>query len=329
MDASFYKELTTTRHIKYRYFAAPGDATLPTLFFLHGFPSTSYDWRHQVAFFRAQGYAVIAPDLLGHGGTFRPSDPMYYKYSAMSSDLIEILDAEHVDKAIAIGHDWGSTMTARLASYYPDRFSGFAFLAVGYAPTFEGFDYEAVMAQIKQALGYETYGYWQFFGEDNADQVIKAHIDSFISIIFPTDPEVWKTDLCPRGGIKAWLLADKTTPLPSYLTEEDKAIITKSWLSGGLGGALNWYRTLLTGINPEDDKKINSERHVLRHPAFFGACKKDYVCTPALALAAMEPACPNMTVREFNTGHWVQLEAAAELNAALLAWITGILQARL
>lgn len=44
--------------------------------------------------------------------------------------------------------------------------------------------------------------------------------DSFFSIIWPRDPQVWKTHFCPEGAVKAWLLADTQTPLVSYLTEE-------------------------------------------------------------------------------------------------------------
>ena len=55
----------------------------------------------------------------------------------------------------------GSILTSRLASYYPERFKAYAFVAVGYSPTSAGFDYETALTMIKQAVGYETYGYWE------------------------------------------------------------------------------------------------------------------------------------------------------------------------
>lgn len=55
----------------------------------------------------------------------------------------------------------GSVLVSRLASYYPERFKAYAFLAIGYSATFAGFEYEAFLASIKQAVGYETYGYWE------------------------------------------------------------------------------------------------------------------------------------------------------------------------
>lgn len=106
MDESSYKTVTTKRGIKYSYYYSAGDASKPTLLFVHGFPSTSYDWRNQVAFFESGGYTIVAPDMLGYGGTDKPTETALYKHRAMCADVIDILDAENVDKVIAIGHDW-------------------------------------------------------------------------------------------------------------------------------------------------------------------------------------------------------------------------------
>ena len=76
------------------------------MFFCHGFPGTARDWRYIVPFFKEKGYGIIAPDMIGYGGTDKPADPTQYVSSLVTRDLVDIMDAEHVDKAIAIGHDW-------------------------------------------------------------------------------------------------------------------------------------------------------------------------------------------------------------------------------
>lgn len=106
MDSSFYRDLTTTRGLKYHYYFSAAHDSKPTLLFLHGFPSTSFDWRKQVPFFKERGFGLIVPDLLGYGGTDKPTDVKDYKYSAMSADMIDIMNAENVEKVVAIGHDW-------------------------------------------------------------------------------------------------------------------------------------------------------------------------------------------------------------------------------
>ena len=59
-----------------------------------------------MSFFKDKGFGLLVPDMLGYGGTDKPQDPTSYKQSDMATDLIDILNAETVDKVIAIGHDW-------------------------------------------------------------------------------------------------------------------------------------------------------------------------------------------------------------------------------
>ncbi|KAH9929177.1 Alpha/Beta hydrolase protein [Fomitopsis serialis] len=340
MERSQYKTVTTKRGLKYSYASIPAEGTpRDTLLFVHGFPSTSYDWRNQVDSFKKAGFALIVPDLLGTGETDKPTDAALFKFSAMAADVVDILDAENVGEVIVIGHDWGSVLASRLASYYPERFKAYAFFAVGYSPTSADFDYEAVLALIKQFIGYETYGYWQFFCEDGADKVIEDHLESFVSLLYPSDPAIWKTDMGPRGTAKAWLLSDKKTPLPSYLRDEVKILwylpaiccsplyqdvkhITDLIKKYGIRSSLNWYKSYIDGI-AEEDKGIPAANQTITKPVLYGACQKDFVCTPGLFVPTMQKVCTNLTIKEYDTGHWVQLEATEKVNADLLEWIDG------
>jgi len=105
-NPTLFKDLNVTRGLNYHYYASPAEAGKPTLLFLHGFPSTSFDWRHQVSFFQEKGYGLLVPDMLGCGSTAKPSDPQLYASSLVTKDIIDILDAENVDRAVVIGHDW-------------------------------------------------------------------------------------------------------------------------------------------------------------------------------------------------------------------------------
>lgn len=48
---------------------------------------------------------MLAPDMLGYGGTDKPTDPAAYVPSLLTKDVIDILDAEKLDKVVSIGHD--------------------------------------------------------------------------------------------------------------------------------------------------------------------------------------------------------------------------------
>jgi hypothetical protein len=60
-----------------------------------------------------------------------------------------------------------------------------------------------------------------------------AQWDSYLSLIFPADPASWKRDLAPIGAMKAWLEADRQSPLPAYL-DAAKQRITDAAHAGGL-----------------------------------------------------------------------------------------------
>lgn len=54
----------------------------------------------------------------------------------------------------------GSAVVSRLHNYYPDRFSAFAFLSVGYYPPQPDFNVTLANESTKKELGYEQWGYW-------------------------------------------------------------------------------------------------------------------------------------------------------------------------
>ena len=76
-----------------------------TVLFLHGFPSSSYDWRHQFDYFSSRGYGIIAPDLLGYGGTDKPADAKVYTLKTQASEIIDLLDCADVGTVLSVGHD--------------------------------------------------------------------------------------------------------------------------------------------------------------------------------------------------------------------------------
>ncbi|KAG5636837.1 hypothetical protein H0H81_006664 [Sphagnurus paluster] len=321
MDSSLYKFVVTRRQLKYNYYHAAPATGKPVLLFLHGFPNTSNDWRHQVTFFKDRGFGLIVPDMLGYGGTDKPIDYTEYRLSAIAHDIIDILDAEKVDKAIAIGHDWGSIVVSRLANYYPDRFLGFGFLAGGYsAPSSAKFEESIIL--VNKLIGRELLGYWLFFNEDDAHKILEKNFDSFYSIVVPEDPALWVSNLSPTGALKAWVEEDKRTAVLSCLTEEEVRYHKQALLQGGLQAPLNWYRARVRSLDAEDNKDVTPENIFIHKPVFFGAATHDM---PALGKASCEKFAKGpLTINEFNASHWLMWEKKEEVNEKLLEWIQGL-----
>jgi pimeloyl-ACP methyl ester carboxylesterase len=103
---SLSSKFTTSRNLTYNYIHIPPSQNGNYLLFLHGFPSSSHDWRLQISYFSMKSYGIVAPDCLGYGGTSKPLDTQAYKGKAMSDDIAEILKHEEIEKVIGIGHDW-------------------------------------------------------------------------------------------------------------------------------------------------------------------------------------------------------------------------------
>lgn len=69
---------------------------------------------------------------------------------------------------------------------------------------------------------------------------------------------------------------------------------------------------------------VPQAQHIVQKPVFFGAAKSDYVALAAIGKFNTSQLCPNATVREFDTGHWVTWEAKDEVNKELLSWIQAL-----
>ena len=146
----------------------------PTLLLLHGYPSSSYGWHHQVQQAISAGYGVIAPDLLGYGDTSKPTDVAAYDHTIMARHIAEILDEEKVPTVIAIGHDWGAAFLSTFARLFSKRISLLIFVAVGYGPSQAIMaDMHAVDAQMTQFIGRPLFGYWQFHNRPDAASILE------------------------------------------------------------------------------------------------------------------------------------------------------------
>ncbi|KOC13575.1 epoxide hydrolase [Aspergillus flavus AF70] len=295
----------------------------PTILLLHGFPSTSYDWRHQIPYLSSLGYGVIAPDLLGYGGTSKPTNLAAYKSKSMAAEIISILDAEGIDKVHAVGHDTGCTLLSRLADYFPERLLSCVFLDVPYMRPGERFELDMVNRVTRDILGFERFGYVGFFAGKGSGGLLDRFADSFFTLFYPHSPSLWISHLCPTGAIEQWLLSDNRAPLAPYITEEEFKTHQKL-LVGNHDSALNWYRALVSNINLEDEKEAQITP-ALSMPVLLTCPKKSELEMPGLEEGMRAVCAGDLVVRRVSTeGHWVQLEAREEVNRFLEEFFEGI-----
>jgi len=101
--------------------AGPSDGR-PVLL-LHGFPYDIHSFAEVAPLLAAQGYRVIVPYMRGHGTTtfLSPGTPRDAQQSVMALDVLALMDALKIEKAVLVGYDLGSRSADIIAALWPQR----------------------------------------------------------------------------------------------------------------------------------------------------------------------------------------------------------------
>jgi pimeloyl-ACP methyl ester carboxylesterase len=104
--------------------AGPADGTPVVL--LHGWPYDIHTYIDVVPLLATAGYRVIVPNLRGYGATRFLSDATLRngQPAALALDVIALLDALKIPRAIVAGCDWGARTADIVAALWPDRCTG-------------------------------------------------------------------------------------------------------------------------------------------------------------------------------------------------------------
>ena len=113
-------------------YLACGAEGAPLLIFCHGWPELSLSWRHQLPAMAALGFRCVAPDMRGYGRSSTYTRHEDFAQELIVEDMLELLASLGRDKAVWIGHDWGSPVVWNMAAHHPDKTVGVASLCVPY-----------------------------------------------------------------------------------------------------------------------------------------------------------------------------------------------------
>ena len=104
--------------------AGPSDGRVVIL--LHGWPYDIHSYVDVAPLLASAGYRVIVPHLRGHGTTRFLSAQTFRnaQQSAVALDVIALMDALKIDKAILGGFDWGARTVDVVAALWPERVRG-------------------------------------------------------------------------------------------------------------------------------------------------------------------------------------------------------------
>lgn len=314
------ERLVDTNGVQLRVTEA-GDRGAPVVVLAHGFPELAYSWRHQIPALAEAGYHVLAPDQRGYGGSSKPDAIADYDIVALTGDIAGLLDDVGAERAVIVGHDWGSVVATNFPLLHPDRVSAVVAMSVPPIPRSA-----APPTQIwRQAFG-DHFFYILYFQEPGvADAELGGDPARTIRRMIgglrpPTDETAGLRMIAPgpEGFIDRLPEPDG---LPDWISPAELDHYIEEFTRTGFTGGLNWYRNF--------DRNWEITEHTpavtITTPTLFLAGTAD----PVLGFMPRDRVTDVATgdYREVlieGAGHWVQQERAAEVNEALLGFLKGL-----
>ncbi|PIT74368.1 alpha/beta fold hydrolase [Limnohabitans sp. B9-3] len=107
-------------------YADLGPADGPVVFLLHGFPYDIQAYVDVTPLLVQAGCRVIVPYLRGFGSTrFKDASTLRSgEQAALGADLLALMDALQIQKAVLAGYDWGGRAACVVAALWPERCQG-------------------------------------------------------------------------------------------------------------------------------------------------------------------------------------------------------------
>ena len=260
--------------------------------FLHGFPESSYSWRHQLPLLARLGYRAWAPDLRGYGETDRPPRMNDYAMEHLLDDVAGLIDAAGARSVTLLGHDWGGV----IAWYFAMR---------GSRPL----ERLVVMNLPHPAIMERELRKWR--------QISKSWYVLLFQI--PWLPEaLLRARNCRAIGEAFRNSAVDKSRFPDGVLQVYRDNAAKP---GALTAMLNYYRAMVRGGGGERQRRLGNP--VIDVPTLLLWGENDIALGKETTYGT-ERYVTDLTVRYLpNVSHWVQQEAPEAVNAMLEAWLIG------
>ncbi len=255
---------------------------------LHGFPESSFSWRHQMPLLARLGYRVWAPDLRGYGGSSRPQGVEAYALEELQEDVASLIEASGAKQVVLIGHDWG----ALIAWYYA---------MFGLPPISR-----LIIMNVPHPALAER-------GLRTLRQLVKSWYIFFFQL--PKIPEIAlaRNGCAAIGRAFRGMAVDK-----SRFPDEVLRVYQKNAAQpGALTAMLNYYRALVRGRS--GTRRRGTPR--IDTPTLMIWGEADAALGKELTYGT-DQYVSDLTLRYLpNVSHWVQQEAPEVVNGMIEAWL--------
>ena len=187
----------------------------PAILLLHGYPESSYMWRH-VAPALTSDFTVVAADLRGYGESDAPADDadhLTYSRRAMAADQVGLMSALGHERFTVAGHDRGGRVAHRMALDHPERVERVAVLDI--VPTLHMFE------NVDRAMA-QSYFHWFFLNQpfDLPERLITADPESRVPHLAFQPDQMSDIPVLPMGEVEtSYYLRMRVVDKPGVLAD--------------------------------------------------------------------------------------------------------------
>lgn len=253
---------------------------------LHGFPEFWYGWRKQLPALTEAGCRVIVPDQRGYNLSDKPEGIENYHIDKLTNDVLGLIEALDYEKVNLVGHDWGAVVSWFFAFKHPERLHKLGILN---AP------HPLVMRRFLQR---------------DFEQIRRSWYTYFFQL--PWIPESGMRADDWRGMVRALRGSGKI----HTFTNEDIAKYKEAWSQpGAITSMINWYRA-----GARYFLRLPKEMRI-KVPTLMIWGMKDFALTHRLARPSMDYVDRGNLILFPDATHWVQHEAAEEVNHYLIDFL--------
>ena len=265
--------------------AGPKDS--PPVILLHGFPEFWYGWRKQIPVLAEAGFRVVVPDQRGYNLSDKPKGIKANRLDILVADVLGLIDALGYDKVRLIGHDWGAIVAWALAIWHPERLLKLGIMNVPHPSVMMKSLLKGDREQLRRS--------WYVF----AFQI-------------PWLPEFFLRRNDWRNAVRVLRGSAKIHTFKN----EDIAEYKKSWSQpGAMTAMINWYRAVVR----HRPKMPKDPRVTVPTLMLWG--KQDVALSHRMAQPSIDYCDDGKLVSFEDATHWVQHDAADEVNHLLLEFL--------
>lgn len=309
----------------------------PAVVLLHGFPGLAFTWRHQISVLAAAGYRVIVPDLRGYGRSDAPRAVEDYDIAHLTGDLVGLLDALNVEKAVFMGHDWGGLLAWQMPLFHQARVAGVIGVNTPFMPhwtlwlhpdlvkaaspgrTFLADPKGDPIVQMREVYSAEMY-VLKFQDGKSADEAMARDLRATLRASYRksliTKGE-WGKLTPPVANMEYYgQPIPEQLPGRDVLTAQELDVFATQFQRNGFTPGINWYRNLSRSWRAGRDVD-----QTIRVPSMMVSAEHDVVLRPSMA-DGMDAYVPDLEKHVVDDcWHWLPEEKPDELNRLTTSWL--------